>query len=227
MQLASESSHSVKRDHKGNPWRNTGESERQGKDPQWSVHATLIPAGPQRQSVEEHRRIGMTGKGSTMERPCNVDYSREESMVELLVERGLSIGDVFLPVLPLSNLAKRVTLSNVPPFISNASLERLLGRYDLLKEQEQCESQSIDYDSDSVASDETDMSEMNSQGNSVDKMSSICSSFSEAPPTTITPSVKLLPLQFINKCWNISISLQVKTSIKASGRSEICRDRVY
>ncbi|KAL1251999.1 hypothetical protein QQF64_019795 [Cirrhinus molitorella] len=55
----------------------------------------------------------------------------------------------------------------------------------------------------------------------------ICSSFSEAPPTTITPSVKLLPLQFINKCWNIPISLQVKTSIKASGRSEICRDRVY
>ncbi len=51
--------------------------------------------------------------------------------------------------------------------------------------------------------------------------------FSEAPPTIITPSVKLLPLQFSNKCWNISISLQVKTSIRASVWSEICRDRVY
>jgi len=44
-----------------------------------------------------------------------------------------------------------------------------------------------------------------------------------APP----PSVKLLPLQFTNKCWNIPISLQVKTSIKPSGRAEICKDRVY
>ncbi len=52
-------------------------------------------------------------------------------------------------------------------------------------------------------------------------------SFDEAPPTTITASVKLLPMQFSNKCWNISISLQVKTSIRASVRSEICRDRVY
>ncbi len=72
--------------------------------------------------------------------------------------------------------------------------------------------------------------------------------FSEAPPTAITPSVKLLPQQSHhqwssshnnhafseapptsagNKCWYIPISLQVKTSIKASGRSEICRDRVY
>ncbi len=49
--------------------------------------------------------------------------------------------------------------------------------------------------------------------------------FSEAPPTTITSSVKLLPLQFSNKCWNIPISLQVKsTSIRASVWSEICRD---
>ncbi len=50
--------------------------------------------------------------------------------------------------------------------------------------------------------------------------------FSEAPPTPITSSVKLLPLQLSNKCWNIPISLQVKTSIRASVWSEICRDRV-
>ncbi|XP_059424808.1 gastrula zinc finger protein XlCGF7.1-like [Carassius carassius] len=42
--------------------------------------------------------------------------------------------------------------------------------------------------------------------------------FTKAPPTIESPSVKLLPLQFINTCWNIPISLQVKRSIKASGR---------
>lgn len=58
-----------------------------------------------------------------------VVFLKEESMVHHLVEVGLSVGDVFLPVLPLSSPSKKVTLSNVPPFISNDSLERLLGRY--------------------------------------------------------------------------------------------------
>ncbi|XP_058624841.1 zinc finger and SCAN domain-containing protein 21-like [Onychostoma macrolepis] len=43
---------------------------------------------------------------------------------------------------------------------------------------------------------------------------------SETPPTVITSSVKLLPLQFTNKCWNIPFSSQVKTTIKSSGRAE-------
>jgi len=58
-----------------------------------------------------------------------VVFVREESMVHHLVEVGLSVGDIFLPVLPLSSPSKKVTLSNVPPFISNDSLERLLSRY--------------------------------------------------------------------------------------------------
>lgn len=58
-----------------------------------------------------------------------VVFVKEESMVHHLVEVGLSVGDVFLPVLQLSSPSKRVTLSNVPPFISNDSLERLLSRY--------------------------------------------------------------------------------------------------
>lgn len=58
-----------------------------------------------------------------------VVFLKEESMVDDLVERGLSVGNVFVSVLPLSNLAKKVMLSNVPPFISNDSLERLLVRY--------------------------------------------------------------------------------------------------
>ncbi len=58
-----------------------------------------------------------------------VVFVKEESMVHHLVEVGLSVGDVFLPVLPLTSPSKRVTLSNVPPFISNDSLERMLSRY--------------------------------------------------------------------------------------------------
>lgn len=58
-----------------------------------------------------------------------VVFLKEESMVDDLVERGLTVGNVFVSVLPLSNLAKKVMLSNVPPFISNDSLESLLVRY--------------------------------------------------------------------------------------------------
>lgn len=58
-----------------------------------------------------------------------VVFLKEEDMVHHLVEVGLSVGDAFLPVLPLSSPSRKVILSNVPPFISNDSLERLLGRY--------------------------------------------------------------------------------------------------
>ncbi len=58
-----------------------------------------------------------------------VVFLREVSLVQHLVEFGLSIRDTFLSVLPLSSPSKKVILSNVPPFITNDSLERLLGRY--------------------------------------------------------------------------------------------------
>lgn len=58
-----------------------------------------------------------------------VVFLKEVSLVQHLVEFGLSIRDTFLTVLPLSSPSKKVILSNVPPFITNDSLERLLGRY--------------------------------------------------------------------------------------------------
>lgn len=58
-----------------------------------------------------------------------VVFLKEVSLVQHLVEFGLSVRDTFLSVLPLSSPSKRVILSNVPPFISKDSLERLLGRY--------------------------------------------------------------------------------------------------
>lgn len=46
-----------------------------------------------------------------------------------LVEHGIVISDELVPVLPLALPAKRVTLSNVPPFVSDDILIQALSRY--------------------------------------------------------------------------------------------------
>lgn len=58
-----------------------------------------------------------------------VVFLKEIEMVSQLVECGLTVQDVFVPVLPLSNLSKKVMISNVPPFISDKALESILARY--------------------------------------------------------------------------------------------------
>ena len=50
-------------------------------------------------------------------------------MVDKLIEEGLVIMDSFVQVLPLSSPAKRVILSNVPPYFENEILERIFSRY--------------------------------------------------------------------------------------------------
>lgn len=49
--------------------------------------------------------------------------------VNEVVEHGIVIGGDFVSVLPLSLPAKRVTLSNVPPFVSDEILTQALSRY--------------------------------------------------------------------------------------------------
>lgn len=53
------------------------------------------------------------------------------STVELLrlVEAGIVVDDLFNPVLPLSTPSKKVTLSNVPPFLSDEILAKALSQY--------------------------------------------------------------------------------------------------
>ncbi len=46
-----------------------------------------------------------------------------------IVEKGVVIGGLFTPVLPLSTPAKKVTLSNVPPFITDEMLDKELSRF--------------------------------------------------------------------------------------------------
>ena len=49
--------------------------------------------------------------------------------VHSVVESGVVIRDLFTQVLPLASPARRVVISNVPPYISNEALGRELGRY--------------------------------------------------------------------------------------------------
>lgn len=46
-----------------------------------------------------------------------------------LVEHGVVLDDAFTPVLPLSMPSKKVTLSNVPPFVKDEFLVNVLSRY--------------------------------------------------------------------------------------------------
>ncbi len=46
-----------------------------------------------------------------------------------LVEAGIVVDELFTPVLPLSTPSKKVTFSNVPPFLSDEILAKALSRY--------------------------------------------------------------------------------------------------
>ena len=58
-----------------------------------------------------------------------VFFLSETALVDKLIEEGLVIKDLFVQVLPLSSPAKRVVLSNVPPYFEDEILERILSRY--------------------------------------------------------------------------------------------------
>ena len=46
-----------------------------------------------------------------------------------VVVKGIVVNSAFTPVMPLVQLAKRITLSNVPPFIRDEMIERKLMRH--------------------------------------------------------------------------------------------------
>lgn len=58
-----------------------------------------------------------------------VVFMKTVDLANQLVENGIVINGIFIPVLPLSTPSKKVTLSNVPPFIPNEVLIGLLARY--------------------------------------------------------------------------------------------------
>ncbi|MGH0171414.1 UNVERIFIED_CONTAM: hypothetical protein FKN15_060383 [Acipenser sinensis] len=50
-------------------------------------------------------------------------------LVSTVVEKGIVVNNTFLPVIPLAVPARKITLSNVPPFLKNEVIERELARY--------------------------------------------------------------------------------------------------
>lgn len=62
-------------------------------------------------------------------------FLRSEHMAHYLIEQGIVVDDEFITVLPLSSPAKKVILSNVPPFISDEILIESLARYGKLVSQ--------------------------------------------------------------------------------------------
>ncbi len=61
---------------------------------------------------------------------CILSASRMNSaIVNRVVETGITVNDSLTPVMPLVQPAKRVVLSNVPPFIKDEVIERELSRH--------------------------------------------------------------------------------------------------
>lgn len=58
-----------------------------------------------------------------------VVFLKTEQLVNQLTESGIWINETFVPVTPLAAPATKVTISNVPPFISNEAIIKELIRY--------------------------------------------------------------------------------------------------
>lgn len=58
-----------------------------------------------------------------------VVFVKEEELANRLISEGIVVGGDFLTISPLVTPTTRVTVSNVPPFIPNAEIERALARY--------------------------------------------------------------------------------------------------
>jgi len=56
-------------------------------------------------------------------------FLKTEQLVNQVSENGLWIKETFVPVTPLTAPATKVTVSNVPPFVSNDAIVKELSRY--------------------------------------------------------------------------------------------------
>lgn len=72
---------------------------------------------------------GINIKSASRMNKAVVVFLADVTMVDGLIERGISINNTFVPVLPLSSPSKKIVLSNVPPFIKNEVIQGVLERY--------------------------------------------------------------------------------------------------
>ena len=100
----------------------------------WRDHAIKLAAGSPCSVEDVALAVGeRIGRGSVksaarMNRAV-VLFLEKVEQVKLLVESGLTVNGLFEAVQPLSQPAARITLSNVPPFISDDFLLRELSRH--------------------------------------------------------------------------------------------------
>lgn len=68
-------------------------------------------------------------KSAAQMNKAEVLFLEKVEQVNRLVESGVMVNGIFEPVLPLLQRATRITLSNVPPFISDEFLVKELSRH--------------------------------------------------------------------------------------------------
>lgn len=72
---------------------------------------------------------GQNIKSASRMNKAVVVFLAEVRIVDDLIESGITINDTFVPLMPLSSPAKKIVLSNVPPFIKNEVIQEVLERY--------------------------------------------------------------------------------------------------
>ncbi len=58
-----------------------------------------------------------------------VVFLKEQNLVNRLIVSGLTVKDAFVQLSPLYTLTTKVTVSNIPPFVSNDVVQRELARF--------------------------------------------------------------------------------------------------
>lgn len=66
---------------------------------------------------------------SRMNQAVVVVFLKEQNLVNRLIVTGLTVNDAFVQLSPLYTLTTKVTVSNIPPFISNDVLQRELAHF--------------------------------------------------------------------------------------------------
>ncbi|KAJ4927841.1 hypothetical protein JOQ06_015643 [Pogonophryne albipinna] len=79
-------------------------------------------------AVGEQVRHGNISYASRINKAVVV-FVKKQELVSHLIESGLNINDEFIQVSPLAVPSTRITISGVPPFIPNETLEKELKRY--------------------------------------------------------------------------------------------------
>lgn len=86
-------------------------------------------AGVEACSLAVGEVIGYENIASASRMISAVKFVKTVDLANQLVQSDTLINGIFTPVLPLSTPSKKVTLSNVPPFIPNEALIKLLAHY--------------------------------------------------------------------------------------------------